>query len=394
MAGEIVDAEDEDTEMAVEENETIDTVSQELAQDTVLSEEQKEKEAAKALEEEQKQKVASNKAIVDAYFNLAALYQYDIEDYEIALETYETLEALYPRNAHSPDSYFAIYNLSNAFGDVQRAEEAKQIILKDYPESNYALILTDPNAQEILATDRTKYNMLYEETFDLFVKGENYKVLSNIRQLKTEYRDSSLQAKVLLMEALATAKTDRYADIRPQLQNISSNYANDTVVKEQADIILAKLKAGEEIVAGGSAANTLAERRNKTAEIEHQKLREKLQYKYEPEARHYMVFVMVDSLNVNRNQLQFDVAKFNFNKFMTMDFDLAFMQLNLETSMFIINGFANEEEGKWYKKEFLATSILDKHLGVKKMYIISEENFRLMIQLGTLKEYDAFDNKH
>lgn len=337
---------------------------------------------------------ASNKALIDAYFNLAALYQYDIEDYEKAIACYEALEAQFPSNPHSPDSYFAIYNAANIMGNASKADEAKAILLRDYPESNYALILSDPNAKEILLLDKEKYNALYEETFALFVNGKNYDVLANTRQLKSEFRDSTLQPKVALMQALARAKTDYNADIRPELDYIIAHYTYDEEVVKQAEIILAKLAQGEKITLGGSAANTLSERRNETAAIERKKLLEEQQYKYEPESRHYMVFVMTDSLNTNRNHLQFDVSKFNFNKFMTMDFDLSFGRLNSETALMIINGFSNEEEGKWYQSQFLSTAIVDKYAGVEKMYVISEENFRLLLLLTTLEEYDAFDNKH
>lgn len=343
---------------------------------------------------ERQQIAATNKTIVDAYFNAAALYQYDIEDYNMSISTYEALEAQFPDNPHSPDSYFAIYNAASAVGDAAKAESAKQTLLSQYPESNYALILSDPNAKDILLADKEEYNKLYEETFELFINGKNYEVLANTRQLKAEFRDSTLQTKVLLMEALATAKTDYKADIRPQLKNIIQNYAYDEDVSLQAETILAKLGDGEKITLGGSAANTLAERRNETAAVERKKLLEEQQYKYEPESRHYMVVVLVDSLNINRNHLQFDMSKFNFNKFMTMDFDLSFGQLNDEISLMVINGFSNEEEGKWYQSQFMGTDILDKYSDIKKMYVISEENFRLLLLLGTLEEYETFDNKH
>lgn len=371
------------------EDEVVEEIQLLTQEDTVpaISEDEKRR-------EEQRLKAASNKAIVDAYFNAAALYQYDIEDYPKAISTYEALEAQYPNNPHSPDSYFAIYNAANETGDAEKAENAKQTLLRLYPNSNYALILSDPNAKEILLADMEAYNQLYEETFELFINGKNYEVLANTRQLKTGFRDSTLQPKVLLMEALATAKTDYRTDIRPKLQNIVQNYAYDEDVATQADTILVRLARGEKVTLGGSAANTLAERRNETAANERKKILEERQYKYEPEARHYMILLLTDSLDINRNHLQFDMSKFNFNKFMTMDFDLSFTKLNNETSLMVINGFSNEEEGRWYQSQFMATDILDKYSDIKKMYIISEENFRLLQLLGTLEEYQVFDRKH
>lgn len=338
-------------------------------------------------------KNAGNEEIIDAYFNLAALYQYDIENLAVAIETYEALEAQYPNNSHSPDSYFAIYNAASELGDAQKATEAKNKLLTAYPNSNYALILANPNAKDILLQDKRDYNALYEETFALFTTGDNYQVLHNAKRLKKEFRDSTLTSKVLLMEALATAKTASNVDIRPQLERIISDYEQDTAVVEHAQIILANLQDGKAISKGGSAANTLSKRRDERAAVERQRILEEQQYQYEPEARHYLVLVLQDSLNINRNHLQYDVARFNFNKFMTMDFDLAFGKLNNEVSMMIVNGFSNEEEGKWYQREFMATNILDNYSDIKKMYIISEENFRLTLLLATFDEYEAFERR-
>lgn len=339
---------------------------------------------------ENKQKAATNKAIVDAYFSLGTVYQYDIQNNEKAIETYEALESQFPDNPHAADSYFAIYNAALDMDDKAKAEEAKAILLSRYPNSNYALILSDPNAKQILLADKAAYNKLYEETFSLFVKGDNHEVLSNSRQLKTAFRDSTLMPKVLLMETLAKGKVAPSEDIRPMLTNIIENYSYDEPVTQQAEVLLAQLGEGKRIIAGGSAANTLSERRNEESEIKRQKILEKQKFKYEPESQHYMVFVLVDSLHTNKNKFQFDLSKFNFNKFMTMDFDLSFMPLNKEITLMLVNGFANETEGDWYKRELMHTNILENYPEITKMYIISEENFRLMTLLGTLMEYEAF----
>lgn len=350
--------------------------------------------AEETILEELKLKAATDKSIVDAYFNLAALYQYDIENMEKAIETYETLESLYPNNPHSPDSYFAIYNAALEINDKQKAESAKDILLTKYSSSNYALILSDPNAKSILIADKKAYNTLYENTFNLFLKGKNHEVLANARQLKTGFRDSSLMPKIMLMETLATAKTSPSSDIRGMLTNIIKNYAYDEEISNEAQQILAQLAEGKEVNLGGSAANTLSERRNKESELKRKKILEEQHYKYEPESRHYMFIVLEDSININKNQLLYDLSRFNFNKFMTMDFDLAFTPLNQEVTLLLINGFSNEEEGKWYQSEFMQTNILDKFPQIKKIYTISEENFRLMTLLGTLNEYNEFDNIH
>ena len=342
---------------------------------------------------EQQQKALDDKQIVDSYFNLATLYQFDIKDNLKAIETFESLEAQYPNSVYSPDSYFAIYNLALENGVNTLAENAKSSILINYPDSKYALILSDPNAQDILLKDKKDYNDLYEQTFALFQDGKNYDVLKHTDKLKSGFRDTSLQAKVLLMEALATAKTDYSADVKSMLLNIKEGYSEDTEVQMQIDIILAQLNDGKKIELGGSAANNLSVQREKQAEKLREKLLQEQQYRHEPESRHYMVMLMTDSMRVNKNHLLYDVSKFNFNKFMTMDFDLSFSKLNDDVSMLIVNGFSNEEEGKWYQREIMMTNIPNKYADIMKWYIISEENFRLFMMLQSYQEYDVFINR-
>lgn len=337
---------------------------------------------------------ASEQGIIDAYFNLGSLYLFDIENVNKAIETFDALEAQYPLNKHSADSYFAVYTAATEENDIAKAEEAKSKILKHFPHSNYALILTNPEAKNILNADKKAYNDLYERTFNLFLKGRNPQVIANTARLKTEFRDTSLTPKILLMEALAIAKTEPEADIRPTLKLLIENYAYDEEVSAQASIILAQLGEGKQITLGGSAANTLSERRRAEEEIERQRLLETQQYVFDEEARHYLVLVLTDSLGINQNQLQYDIARFNFNKFLTMDFELSFGKLNKETNLMIINGFSNLEEGLWYRNQFLNSEILSKYPEIKKWHTISEENFRLLLLLKTLKEYETFENQH
>ena len=332
--------------------------------------------------------------IIDAYFNLGSLYLFDIENRSKAIETLAALEQQFPFNPHSADSYFAIYTAAQELGNDEKAVQAKDYIITHFPESRYALILSNPEAKRILDEDRQAYNDLYEHTFDLFLRGQNADVVANAVRLKTDFRDTSLTPKVLLMEALAVAKMEPQADIRPTLELLIADYSYDEDVKAQAQLILNQMNDGKTVALGGSAANTLSKRRNAEAQLERERLLQTQHYTNDPDARHYFVLILPDSLNINKNQLQFEVARFNFNKFLTMDFELSQGKLNAENSLFIVNGFAGVKEGIWYRNQFLASEVLDKFPEIRKWYVISEENFRLLLLLRTLEEYDAFEQTY
>jgi hypothetical protein len=93
---------------------------------------------------------------------------------------------------------------------------------------------------------------------------------------------------------------------------------------------------------------------------------------------------------VNLNSLLYDLAAFNFTKFMVKDYDLNKRTLGGVT--YISVGTESFEETEWYERTMLAEPTLQGRITLDQVdrIIISEENLKLIEQGKTWEEYKEF----
>ena len=97
--------------------------------------------------------------------------------------------------------------------------------------------------------------------------------------------------------------------------------------------------------------------------------------------------------DVNLNALLYDLAAFNFTKFMIKDYDLAKRSVGGLTYISITT--ESYEETEWYERTMLAEPTLQGRITLDKVerVIISEENLKLIEQGKTWEEYKSWSQK-
>ena len=101
------------------------------------------------------------------------------------------------------------------------------------------------------------------------------------------------------------------------------------------------------------------------------------------------LFVLVyPTGGINANLLLFNIAKYNFAHFIIRDFDLEIMSFN-EISMLVVKGFYNFDELTQYRRMLSAPDGVPMPDGVRPV-MISEQNFKLLVEGHTFEEYFRF----
>ncbi len=102
------------------------------------------------------------------------------------------------------------------------------------------------------------------------------------------------------------------------------------------------------------------------------------------------MILMYPTGSVDKNQLLFAVAAYNFANFMVKEFDLAFEEAG-PMSMLNISGFTGIEEILQYYKMIYGkdgyAQALDKNVAILP---ISEDNYETLMRGKTLEEYISF----
>src|SRR5690606_11228910 len=146
---------------------------------------------------------SSNFRIMSAYYETARIYENDLLSPVSAIHHYEALMDRCLGNRHVPAVSYRLYVLYEST-DPERALVFRYLILNEYPESDYALVINNPSS--VLArreqTD-AELNRFYEETYQLFSEGQYAEVISRAQAPEVNRGSPEMAARFALLQALA-----------------------------------------------------------------------------------------------------------------------------------------------------------------------------------------------
>ena len=144
----------------------------------------------------------------------------------------------FPEQPHGAVPYFLLYRIYSDLNDSVNAEKYKEILIKKYPESQYAHMVSDPNYFKITCINRDKALKLYDETFDALKKGQLQLVsIYSKEALKNLPQEDPLRPRFEFTLALSLIKSSGRDTARLALQKISKKYSNSPVAEQALDVI-------------------------------------------------------------------------------------------------------------------------------------------------------------
>ncbi len=182
----------------------------------------------------------STDKIIEAYYNLGVIYSEKLKDDKEAIKTYNTLLNRFPENKYEPEVLYYLYKLNNNLKQTAKANEAKEVLIKKYPESNYALILQNKSAPNSADEANKEITKAYENLYALYLRGDYQATKQGKREADKKYSGNAMQAKFDFLYALCVAKTDSLSVFKVELEEIVKAYPK-TDVAEQAKAILDRM---------------------------------------------------------------------------------------------------------------------------------------------------------
>lgn len=330
----------------------------------------------------------SNEEIATALFNMGFIYKDKIEDYQQAINTLDSFSDRFPTDKRCAESYYYCYVLKTRMGDPTGAEKYKQKLITSFPDSKYVAAVSQPNYFDNLERMYKEQDELYASTYQAYNNNQFEKVISNTAWMKEKYPLSQLMPKFLFLNALSNAKTKKNQAFENSLNELISKYPNSDVSSMAKDII-ALTKQGN-VAKAGSSHNTLLSRRDTETKQESEQDSER-KYLADKTGRHRLMIVFNTSTE-KLNKLLFNIAAYNFTRFMVKDFDLISTKLDSTQSVLNITNFESYDEVVWYVNSINADSELSSLLGTKdvRKVIISDINYGIMFSYLGLESYLAF----
>ena len=332
---------------------------------------------------------ASNVAIADALYAMAVIYDEKLNDLPMSLETYQEFQRRFAKDSRELEGYYSSYRICGKLDDKDEQETYRQRIITEYPESKYAAVLSQPDYLERTKEMLALQDSLYADTYLAYSKGNFNTVFANYDNMATNYSMSSLMPKFAFLNALSIGKTQSEEPFYQALTELVEKYPQSDVTPMCKDI-LALMSQGREAQQGTTHGSILEKREELAQEEMVDEELKNATFSSEKKTPHYLLLIPRNE-NVNLNSLLYDLAAFNFTKFMVKDYDLAKRSVGGVT--YIAVGTESFEETEWYERTMLAEPTLQGRITLDQVerIIISDENLKLIEQGKTWEEYKEWN---
>ena len=324
----------------------------------------------------------SNDTIINAYYDLASVYKDQLFFNDKAIQTYEELLKRFPDNRYKLSCYFQLYNCYTQAEDEVNANKYKNILLNDYPNSDYALIIKDPNYGKNKAFSKSEATKYYELTYQLFLDGNYNQVLMNCASSDTLFPNSKYKPKYDFLKALCIGKTASLDDYIKSLRLVVAKYPKDEVKARASDMleVLLKLQASQQ------KANT------PTAVIDTTKKSIPALYNFNPEAEHFCI-VILPSAGLNLSQQKANLSDFNDENFGGNQLIISDLVFSTEQQLITVKSFPNKEKAMLYLAAVKKSDTLFKDIPNQekvKILVVSSDNYPILYNKKDVAAYEMF----
>lgn len=187
----------------------------------------------------------SNETIAVNMFELAKAYQEDLEEYQLAADTYEAYLKRFPARLMDGEVYLNLYFCYTKLGDKNKAAQYKDMLNGQFANSKSNKKLTNPSALDPKAKN-PEVTKLYDDIYNLFIEGDFNKAMAEKKKADALYGNNYWTPQLLYIEALNHVKNRDDSAAIQGLQAIISNDPNSPL-KDKAETMINVLRRRAEI---------------------------------------------------------------------------------------------------------------------------------------------------
>lgn len=337
----------------------------------------------------QEQKVSCHHLIEEGLYNMGIIFNEKLDNQVLSIRTLQQLINRYPESQHVPEICFNIYLMYMRMGKADQAELWRQRLLNTYPETSYAYALHDP---DYIGTQRriiAQQDSLYRDTYAQYQSGNTTIVHQNYAFVKETWPLCTLMPKFMFLDALSYIQDRDAESFQSQLEALTAAYP-ESDVSPLASLMVKGIHEGRPLQLGHSvqAMKWNVSLRDVSAEDSETVVTDSTFLFVDNDSLpHVLVLAFKNDSTTFRNDLLFEVAKFNFENYLLRDFDIEFIEVNGMTFM-VISQFDNLFDLLDYHDRIDASTTFSIPPGVEQIDI-SDANLSLLLT-GTHTFNDYF----
>ena len=332
---------------------------------------------------------ASNLLLQDGLFHSGIIFKDKLDNLALCERTLNRLLTDFPAYEHNDEALYHLFLLYSRQQRTEQADASLARLVSDYPESQWTILLNDPNFVENQRFGVHIEDSVYAATYDAF-KGDRYdEVHANAQLSESRFPLGAHRPKFLFVEGLSLLNQGDAQGCTERLQQVVDKYPQSDVA-ELAGMIVKGVQQGRQLHGGKFDIGDVWSRR--AVDMANDSTRTDTLH-FERETK-YVFLLAYQPDSVNQNQLLFEMARYNFSNYLVRNFDIELDQDANGLCRMLISGFLNYDEARQYARQLYAVEgKLATMLHACRSLIISEENLRLLGTTYSYHDYEIFFEK-
>ena len=332
---------------------------------------------------------ASNKIIEDGLFNAGVIFKDKLNNLPLSEKQLKRLTSQYPDFEKMADAYYHMYLLYMRKGETDVAEGYVERLKKEYPESEWTTLLSDPYFVENAKLGVHMEDSLYASTYDAFKAARYAEVSGNVRISDSRFPLGANRDKFVFIGGLSKLNEGDAEGCLEDMNTVVKKWPQSGVA-EMAGMIVKGVSQGKRLKGGKFDLDNVWERRSEVlTDNDSTAVHELSDERFA--AFTFMIAYKPDSTDENR--LLFELARYNFTSFLVRNFDIAVEDADGIHRM-KVSGFRNYDEALQYVRQLFTNKTITSLIGRNRTIIISEKNLPLLGRQFSYDDYARFYDKH
>lgn len=322
----------------------------------------------------------SNVKILDAYYNAGSIYKEQLMNNQKSVETLEELLKRFPENKYRLSSYYQLYRTNLTMNNQTRADYYKNLLLTNYPDSEYAKLIKNPDYAKDINANKSVVERFYSETYQLYSDAKYAEVIQNCVTAEQQYSKSALIPQFSFLKALSIGRTQDINAFEGALIQVVEKYPKSPV-KEKAQEILEMIKKQK----------TPTSSTEVSAKADSVKAVVNSKFIFNESGEYYWVLIAENGKG-DIDGFKIKLSKSNQELFSTLNIGISDMFLDGGHQLIMVKSFTGKIEAmKYYNiMRTRRDTFLDLKEGTYQMFAISAENFSVFYKDKNVDEYQQF----
>ena len=335
----------------------------------------------------EEKKAASHKALSDALFEAGVRFKDDVSDKRLTLSYLERVANDYPGFERLADTYYQLFLACSRWDEPEKAAYYKNLLIAGYPDSTMTRRIQEPDFFESAATRKHKEDSIYVKAYTHYTNGEYDDVISENSYSATKYPQGNHRARFMFIDAMAKLYSGRQEEALEALELLTNTYSADSISHMAAGISTG-IKEGK-LLHSGISTSIWDRKADGTIRHGEESIPQFSTARGEP---YYFVLAFANG-SVDQKRLLFEMARYNFSRYMVRSFEMTFEELT-EVTLLEVKEFLNFDEAFLYRKRLFGNAETARLLEGINTFVISKSNLDLLLQYYTFDDYTEFYEKN